>query len=90
MVLVMLHHTQKDAALSPSTGSGYDEALGNETSSEIVSNLLRHLQSHSPSVVTARPTCAGGVALHTDSKQSCAFPFTVIMVVAVKWEGSGR
>lgn len=71
MFIVMLHQTQKDAARSPSTGSGHDEALGNETSTVIVSNLHRHLQSHSPSVVTARPTCAGGVALHTDSRQSC-------------------
>lgn len=73
MFIVMLHHRQKDAAPSPSTGSGHDEALDNETSTEIVSNLLRHLQSHSPSVVTEHPTCAGGVALHTDSRQPCAF-----------------
>lgn len=81
---------QEFVAVSPARGRD-DGAPGNENSTEMVSNLPRHLQSHSPSVATTRPTCVGGVALHTDSRHSCALPFTKkIMAIAVEWNGCGR
>lgn len=43
---------------------------GNENLTEAVSNLPRRLQSRGPSAVATRPTCAGRVALHTDSSRS--------------------
>lgn len=60
------HLKQELEALSSARGRD-DGALGNENLTEMVSNLPRRLQSRSPSAIATRPTCAGRVALHTDS-----------------------
>lgn len=61
-------HINDDAAFRAAAGGSQTKGMSeNETLSEMVTNQPRHFQSRSPSVATARPAHAGGVALRGES-----------------------